>query len=117
MRVKRTGAVAMADTLSSHLNKGIATTSTQFCQGKVALVSCSETATVRFRFTGNNSARQPTLFGFLILLERCADVYARAGKCSLVKRFSVPCRLQSRKCCFRRFDSKDESIIMCGVLV
>ena len=27
-----------------------------------ALVSCSETATVWFRFTGNNSTRQPTLF-------------------------------------------------------
>ena len=35
---------------------------TQFCQRKTALVSCGETATVWFRFTGNNSTRQPTLF-------------------------------------------------------
>ena len=34
------------------------------------MVSCSETATFRFRFTGTNAARQPTVFAFL--LERCA---------------------------------------------
>ena len=60
---------------------------TQFCQRKAALVSCSETATVWFRFTGNNSTRTQICFAFLILLERCADVYARAGQCSLFKRF------------------------------
>ena len=35
-------------------------------------------ATVQFFFTGTNSARRPTVFAFL--LERCAHVYARAGK-------------------------------------
>ena len=89
MRVKRTSAVAMADTLSSHLiirdcNHSVVPS---FCQCKAALFSCSETATGRFRFTGNNSARRPTLFPILIFLERCAHVYARAGKSSLFKRF------------------------------
>ena len=64
MRVKRIGAVAMADT---------------------TLVSCSETATVPFRFTGTNSARQPTLFAFLILLERCMC----ARVCSSWKEFAL----------------------------
>ena len=55
------------------------------------------TAAVRFRFTGTNSARQPTLFAFLILLERCAHMYARAGKSSLFKRFlgSLPITTES----------------------
>ena len=48
-------------------------------------------------FTGTNSGRQPTLFAFLILLERCAHVYARAGKSSLFKRFlgSLPITIES----------------------
>ena len=60
---------------------------TQFCQRKAALVSCSETATVRFRFTGNNSARQPTLFAFLTFLERCADELERVRSSSVSSRF------------------------------
>ena len=64
----------------------------------LALVSCSKTATVQFRFTGTNSGRQPTLFPFLILLERCAHVYAQAGKSSLFKRFlgSLPITTESK---------------------
>ena len=55
MRVKRTGAVAIADTLSSHLI-------IRDCNQSVVPSFVSDTATVWFRFTGNNSTRQPTLF-------------------------------------------------------
>ena len=55
MRAKRTGAVAMADTLSSHLI-------IRDCNHSVVPSFVSETATVWFRFTGNNSTRQPTSF-------------------------------------------------------
>ena len=99
MRVKRIGEVAMANTLSSHsiIRDCKHSVVPSFCYCKATLVSCSETATVRFRFTGTNSARQPTLFAFLILLERCAHVYARAGKSSLFKRFlgSLPITSES----------------------
>ena len=86
MRVKRIGAVAMADTLSSHsiIRDCKHSVVPSFCYCKATLVSCSETATVRFRFTGTNSARQPTLFAFLILLERCMC----ARVCSSWKEFS-----------------------------
>ena len=88
MRVKRIGEVAMANTLSSHSIirdcKHLVVPS--FCYCKATLVSCSETATVRFRFTGTNSARQPpTLFAFLILLERW--MWARV--CSSWKEFAL----------------------------
>ena len=69
MRVKRIGEVAMANTLSSHsiIRDCKHSVVPSFCYCKATLVSCSET----FRFTGTNSARQPpTLFAFLILLER-----------------------------------------------
>ena len=93
MRVKRIGEVAMANTLSSHsiIRDCKHSVVPSFCYCKATLVSCSETATARFRFTGTNSARQPpTLFTFLILFswsDGCAHVYARAGKSSLFKRF------------------------------
>ena len=79
MRVKRTGAVAMADTLSSHL-----IISTQFCQRWFLVVKRPQFDSV---LRGTTLRDSQLCFAFLILLERCADVYARAGKCSLLKRF------------------------------
>ena len=84
--MKRIGAVAMADTLSSHsiIRDCKHSVVPSFCYCQATLVSCSETATVRFRFTGTNSARQ-SLFAFLILLERC--ICARV--CSSWKEFAL----------------------------
>ena len=83
MRVKRIGEVAMANTLSSHsiIRDCKHSVVPSFCYCKATLVSCSETATVRFRFTGTNSARQPPT----CLLERwmCARV------CSSWKEFAL----------------------------
>ena len=89
MRVKRIGAVATADTstLSSHsiIRDCKHSVLPSFCNCEATLVSCSETATVLFCFTGTNSARLPTLFAFLILLERCMCVRV----CSSWKEFAL----------------------------
>ena len=57
---------------------------TQFCQRWFLVVKRPKFGSVLRGTTLRDS--QPC-FAFLILLERCADVYARAGKCSLFKRF------------------------------
>ena len=101
MRVKRIGAVAMADTLSSHsiIREWIAST--------------------RW-YPVFDSARQPTLFAFLILLERCMC----ARVCSSWKEFALQAFSRffadyNQKYCafFNQGNAVFVSIIMCSVLV